>query len=627
MKSSLQTRPCLIAVALCLACWPGQKPLRARSAEDGPASVEFLERPGQPRLQGRLALQAGAGLTFIPGGDVQTGQPLVLQPGAVVSFQRPPLPPATIPPLFHVSVGLCARISGLLREVTDKGVILSAPWRAEPIRVARPGVQAILQRPGEASIFADGFRRIDKTRWTVEGKPEVETQTPAKAASPRKGLRLPAAGAAVRHRLGEPMVSGRLELSFLDEGAVAADSQFTLVLTFRGSAGVATLRVLLGWAEESLAVESPQGPALAVQRLARSRGWHRLTLRFGTEQTEIAVDGKELAHGKGPPGPLESIGLETRLTGPARGPKDLAGNVGELDLVRFAEPPASLEIDPSQDEVRLVVGDQLYGTITHADAEHVTINVDARPVRLDWSEIAGLHFRRVPAAGGPVEGWLARIEWLAAPAEPNRPREIDHAEGAVTAISDSSITLQAPYIGTLEVPRDRLTRFQVLDQAWQLVLDPSSHHLGDNISTTPPLFDPPQPEGGVLERSFELREVRSQPAFLDLDVLGVVGETSGLPYSNLVQKGELRTYVVVGGKRFDYINRYITTANETPERIQIPIPAGLLKTGKNLIRIEQTGIANNLTWLDDLGILRMSLRFSTTGSPANKRPAGSTTKP
>ena len=156
---------------------------------------------------------------------------------------------------------------------------------------------------------------------------------------------------------------GRLELLFLDEGTVAAGSHWTLTLTFRGPTGPATLRVLLGWAEESLAVESPEGPALAVQRLARSRGWHRLTLRFGTEQTEIAVDGKELAHGKGPPGPLDAIGLETKSTGPAAGPADLAGIVGEIHLVRFAEPPASLEIDPSQDEVRLVVGDQLYGTI------------------------------------------------------------------------------------------------------------------------------------------------------------------------------------------------------------------------------------------------------------------------
>ena len=63
------------------------------------------------------------------------------------------------------------------------------------------------------------------------------------------------------------------------------------------------------------------------------------------------------------------------------------------------------------------------------------------------------------------------------------------------------------------------------------------------------------------------------PAFVVLDVVQVVGETAGSPYSNLVHKGELRTYVALNGKRIDYINRYITTSNETPERIRIPIPA------------------------------------------------------
>ena len=377
--------------------------------------------------------------------------------------------------------------------------------------MSRPGVQAILQRPGEASVFADGFSRVDTARWTVEGKPEPVAV--GKLASPVRGLRLPAAGAAVRQRLGDPLVAGRLELSFLDEGVVAAGSQFALALTFRGPGGAATLRVLLGWAEESLAVESPQGPALAVQRLARTAGWHRLTLRFGTESTEIAVDGKELAHGKGPPGPLEAVGLETRSAAPIKGHAVLAGIVGEIHLVRFAEPPASLEIDPSQDEVRLVVGDQLYGNITHADAERVTIAVDSRPVTLEWSEIAGLHFRRVAVAGGPIEGWISRVEWLAGPGEPNQPLDPDYAEGAVTAISASAITLQTPYAGTLSIPRGRITRLHVLGRAWQLVLDPFAHHLGDNISTTPPLLDPPQPEGGVLERSVELREVAPSPHF------------------------------------------------------------------------------------------------------------------
>ena len=167
----------------------------------------------------------------------------------------------------------------------------------------------------------------------------------------------------------------------------------------------------------------------------------------------------------------------------------------------------------------------------------------------------------------------------------------------------------------------------MLDRGWLRIIDPSAHHLGDNISTTPPLLDPPLPEGGVLERSFELDAVRPGQGFVVLDLLQVVGETAGSPYSNLVQKGELRTYVVVNGKRIDYINRYITTSNETPERIRIPIPQGLLRPGKNLLRIEQTGIASDPTWFDDLGILQVAIQFSMAENPSPDRPPSSTAKP
>ena len=577
---------------------------------------ELLDRPGQPRVEGRLA-EAGSELKF----SVRSGaseQSLALAPGSVVSFQGNEPEPAAIPPLFHVSVGETARLSGMLRGVTDKTVTLSVPWQAAEVQIARSGVQAVIQRPGEARLFADRFDRLDATRWTVEGKPEVLAPSGRMPADQQRGVRLPASGASLQHRLTEPMVSGRLELGFHDPGQVVSGQLWTLELRFRGPSGPATLRVLLGWAEESLAVECLEGPSLAVQRLARSAGWHRLTLRFSPDHTDIAVDGKELAHGRGPMGPLDAVRLQTRSTGSGTAPPGLAGIVGEIQIVRFAEPPASLEIDPTQDEVRLVTGDQLYGTIRKGDAEHVVIDVDDKPATLEWSEVAGLYFRRSAAVSAPVQGPLARVEWRVAQGDPNQPSELDHAEGAVTALSATSITLATPYAGTLTIPRDRLAAVRVLEPGWELVLDASAHHLGDNISTTPPLLDPPLPEGGVLERSFDLGDESPRPSFVVLDVVQVVGETAGSPYSNLVLKGELRTYVALNGKRIDYINHHITNSNEAPERIRIPIPQELLHPGKNIIRIEQTGIATDPTWFDDLGILRVAIQ--ALPQPTDRRP-------
>ncbi len=211
------------------------------------------------------------------------------------------------------------------------------------------------------------------------------------------------------------------------------------------------MRIILGWSEESLAVESPSG--LQVQRLARTPGWHRLSLRFGPDQTEVSVDGKELAHGRGPGGPLATIRLATQASGPAPRPKPMAAYFDDLQLIRFAEPPASLEVDAGQDEARLVVGDQLYGDIQSADPRRVVMAVDGKPVSLRWGEVSGLYLRRMPIQGASIEGLLVRAEWRSAPGD--RPTDLDFVEGALLAQSPASLTLATPYSGTLTIPRER----------------------------------------------------------------------------------------------------------------------------------------------------------------------------
>ena len=59
----------------------------------------------------------------------------------------------------------------------------------------------------------------------------------------------------------------------------------------------------------------------------------------------------------------------------------------------------------------------------------------------------------------------------------------------------------------------------------------------------------------------------------------------------LIKKGELRTNVSINGSPFDYVNHYIFTRNETPERVRLTVPKALLRKGKNVFRFEQVGIA------------------------------------
>src|SRR5260370_30285381 len=97
------------------------------------------------------------------------------------------------------------------------------------------------------------------------------------------------------------------------------------------------------------------------------------------------------------------------------------------------------------------------------------------------------------------------------------PDNIVFAEGALTAVSDQAVTLATPYSGALLIPRDLLRKLVVQGQGQRLLIDPAAHHLGDELSSTAPLLDPPQPEGGLLERTIELAVVPNRPCFLVLD--------------------------------------------------------------------------------------------------------------
>jgi len=583
---------------LLLAAATAASDLAQAPAAPGPST---LVRPDGQRVAGALRGDAVRGFLFVPLGPAP---PLPLEAGSVVIFEGPEPDPTTGFPPFRVELGLGQRISGRLGAVDETSVRLTESSTGGPVAVARPGVSAVIQRPGEVLVFQDGFETIDGARWAELGDPDLVEQPRTAGAH---SLRIPAGGTALTCTLREPVGSGRLDIAFHDDGALADGQQWFVDLLFRGLAGTESVKAVLGWAEESLTVESPSGPALAVQRLARKTGWHRLSLRFSPAQTEVAVDGNDLAHGKGPNGPLVEIRLASHLSGKAAAPEKLAGCFDDLRLVRFTEPIGDLEIDASQDEVRLAGGDQLFGTIGAADSDRVLLKVDDKLVRLPWSEVSGLYFRRRPRQSTAVEGLLVRIEWRAASG--GDPSDLDAVEGALTAISETALTLATPYAGTLVLPRDRRRSMRVQGSGRRIVIDPTAHHLGDNISTPAQLIDPPQPEGGILERSVDLAEIPTRPAALVLDVVQVVGEASGLQFSSNVQKGELRTNVTINGQPVDYLNRHITSKNETPERIRLPIPAGRLHSGRNLIRFEQVGIASDPTYLDDLGLLGIALEF------------------
>ncbi len=579
------------------------------SAQGMASSRDALERPDGGRLGGALRGDSASGFRFLP--DDGPAPVPIDGPAEIALGGKGPAASAGVPPV-QVLLGWNQRISGTLDGLDAGAIRLSDGPGGRPVTIERSGALGLRQRPGEALVLIDGFEAIDPARWSHVGEPRVEAEPRLAGA---RSLRLEADGSAITARLDEPVGLGRLELGYHDTAEVVAGANWFVDLLFRGESGPETIRAVLGWSEDSLGVSSSGGPVLAVQRLARRPGWHRLEIRFGPDAAELAVDGDALAHGKGPTGPLVEVRLGTSLAGD-RPPAKVAAHADELRVVRITSVSSSAEADPGQDEARLVEGDQVFGSIRGADPRGVVLEVLGRTLTLPWSRVASIAFRRAPRPSREVEGLLCRLEWRSAPGDD--PRDLDQAEGALTRADPDSFTLETPYAGTLVVPRDRLRRIVVEGMGRRLVIDPTAHHMGDEVSKAPEHLDPPQPEGGELDRSFTLKEAPApeRSASLVMDVVQVVGEAPGLSqFSEAVRNGELRTKLFVNGLEIDYLNRHITTRNEKPERIRLPIPAGLLKAGENRIKILQTGKANDPNYLDDLGILGIALEVTT---PAEK---------
>ena len=91
-----------------------------------------------------------------------------------------------------------------------------------------------------------------------------------------------------------------------------------------------------------------------------------------------------------------------------------------------------------------------------------------------------------------------------------RPRlkslaSLDFAEGAITAVTDDADDRCDSVFGGPRRSRATLVRsLFIAGYGRRYLIDATAHHLGDELSNATPVLDPPEPEGGVLERTIEL---------------------------------------------------------------------------------------------------------------------------
>ena len=285
--------------------------LRFRALVAAQTGIESLQLASGSRVQGRIAGSTAAGFGFVP---ADGSARLPLPAGSVIHCTGPGPDSSAGESLFRVAVGEILRLSGSLRAINQTAVRITVGWQEPEVSVARPGVAAVLQRPGVARVFVDDFETLEPSRWSKIGKVSVVDEPHA---SERRSLRIPPGGAAVSHNLSEPLSAGRFDLMFRDDASVAAGQKWSIDFTFQGPSGPSLVRVVPGWSEESLAVESPSGPA------CRSSAWRipglaSLRPPLRTREDRDLGRRQRPGHGKGPDGPLVSIRLGSSAPATAR---------------------------------------------------------------------------------------------------------------------------------------------------------------------------------------------------------------------------------------------------------------------------------------------------------------------
>ena len=240
-------------------------------------------------------------------------------------------------------------------------------------------------------------------------------------------------------------------------------------LRFQGDGEPRTLRVTVAGPGDAYEIEVP-GLDGDGRRVARSAGWHRLTVRFSRDSLSVLCDDAVLWSNlrRGPGGTLRQVSLICSAEA-----KSDAGHgrveFTEFSLSRAVEEAHRPAADPTQEEIWLADGDQLFGDALHIDRRAVEIQGPFGKRSLPWADVRGCWFRhdaaplrrlrnparRIGQPGSP--GGRVRL-WIDSGLDP----EPDVLDGVLKAIDDKQATLQHPALGELRIPRERLRRLRPL---------------------------------------------------------------------------------------------------------------------------------------------------------------------
>ncbi len=225
-------------------------------------------------------------------------------------------------------------------------------------------------------------------------------------------------------------------------------------------------------------------------------------------------------------------------------------------------------------------GDQLFGQVPHADRQTLDVKGRFGARTLPWGDVRDIYLRREPIPPQTTEGEHVRL-WLRS----GVAGELDEIDGVVRIFAARRLSVHHPVLGDLELDPARLAQLRWFFQGRRIEVDNGVHHLGRKLVPTLPA---PQPAGLQLRRTFRLGEPMPSEARLVVNVLQLKGPGDGPETARSLERGGLRTEVVLNGRVVDYLNRHGERSSAELRRLSVPLPGRLLRAGENELILRQT---------------------------------------
>jgi hypothetical protein len=575
------------------------------------AESRALTKSGS-QVTGQLTGRTPQTLAFTSSGP---GQVRAVQDLRQIVFPAAPRRIATGGPPRRLIFWSGESLSGEIFSLCDRQLVFSLPDGHRGLIDSR-GIEALWNPPGERNLVYEDFEQ-SPILWKSAAPMAVFDAAHGRAGG--MSLLPTATRRTWEYALPTPLAAGRVELSLFDCGGVVPSEPWLLEFVFDAAETAPRIRIGLDAERKSYEVEtSPQCP-LSVQLLARHAGWRQFTLLTDESRVVLLIDNQVLASGPAATGKLSVIRL-LRPAAPVARDEGTAMFQAWIDDIMIQIPSSHRRPrreQRTQDSVVLQNGDELFGKLRGMDAKTISLQGSFGDWQAPWSTADGVCFQRGSPAARPISGWIARLEFQSAPGTP--VGEVDWLIGAIQAANEKALILDHPWLGMVTLDPAGIRRLEpwFLGSRWEI--DAATSHLGDELREE---FRDPVPIGPRLEREFTLDALPAGTAWMSLltDNLEPAGPWTPAwsEFLGELRGGHLLTELYLNEQRIGDLNRHLdsrATASR-PVRLRIPIPANVLKAGRNRVRLEQRPARDDPRDFDDCEISNWALEIE---SPLIKR--------